>query len=64
MRLFVDSRIFFSIYCSNTGGTRELAGLAIQGHVELVVSDYVFEETMRNYQDKAACQVPVIEFLR
>lgn len=48
IRAFADASVLYSAIISKTGGSRELFKRHRKGDVQLVVSDYVVEETKRN----------------
>ena len=52
-KVFVDASVIFAASYSRTGSSRELLRQAIQGQVELVVSQHVLKETERNLAHKA-----------
>lgn len=63
IRVFLDASVLFSAAYSKTGAAREILRLGIRGHVEIVVSDYVLEETRRNLAAKAPAALPSFEQL-
>jgi predicted nucleic acid-binding protein len=48
IRAFVDTSVLFAASYSPSGASREIVGLALQGDIELVISDDVVEEAERN----------------
>lgn len=63
IKVFFDASALFSAAYSTTGGSRELIRWAIQGRIELLVSEDVLEETTRNLQLKAPDKVEVFQTL-
>lgn len=53
IRVFVDASVLFAAAKSETGASREIIRLAIQGKVRLVASQFVLEEVRRNLKAKA-----------
>ncbi len=47
-RLFIDSSVLFSAAYSSKGHSRDLIMLGAAGKINLVISDFVVEETRRN----------------
>lgn len=47
-RIFIDSSVLFSAANSATGHSRDLMLLGASGEVDLILSDFVLEETIRN----------------
>ncbi len=47
-RIFIDSSVLFSAANSAKGHSRDLMVLSANGEVNLVLSDFVLEETIRN----------------
>jgi predicted nucleic acid-binding protein len=59
-RIFVDSSVLFSAANSAKGHSRDLMLLSANGEVNLVLSDFVLEETVRNLSQLK--QPPLAEF--
>lgn len=59
-RIFVDSSVLFSAANSAKGHSRDLMLLSANGEVNLVLSDFVLEETIRNLSQLK--QPPLAEF--
>jgi predicted nucleic acid-binding protein len=57
IRLFLDASVLFAAAYSSTGASRELVRLALQGDVQLLVSQFVLEEAVRNLSDKASSEI-------
>ena len=64
IRVFVDSSVLFAAALSKRGHARELLMRGLQGDVELVFSDLVFEETARNLAEKAPQALPLFALVR
>lgn len=47
-KIFLDSSVFFADAYSARGSAHDLLMAAIQGRINLVLSEYVLEETERN----------------
>jgi predicted nucleic acid-binding protein len=62
-RFFIDASVFFPAIHSERGHARELFILAGQEWVQLVVSDWVLEETRRNLADFAPERVVFLDYL-
>src|SRR5664279_652140 len=62
-RFFVDTSVFFPAIHSARGHARDLFVLAGQELVQLVVSDWVLEETRRNLADFAPERVAFLDYL-
>lgn len=63
IRLFFDSSALFAATYSPSGGAGELIRMAIQGNVQIVISQDVFEESTRNLLRKAPKKVTVLKQL-
>lgn len=61
-KIFLDSSVFFADAYSARGSAHDLLMAAIQGRINLVLSEYVLEETERNLLTSAPRFHPV--FLR
>jgi putative PIN family toxin of toxin-antitoxin system len=53
LRVFFDASVLFAAGYSTTGHARDLIRLAIQGRLQMVVSQDVLDEVSRNMQRKA-----------
>src|SRR5687767_14837575 len=62
--VFVDSSVLFSAAYSVTGSAHDLISAAIQGHVQVALSDLVLEETERNLERSAPAAVPAFHRLQ
>jgi predicted nucleic acid-binding protein len=62
-RLFIDASVFFPAIHSERSHARELFVLAGQESVQLVVSDWVLEETRRNLAYFAPERVVFLDYL-
>nr|WP_290665500.1 PIN domain-containing protein [Ardenticatena sp.] len=60
-RAFVDASVLFAAAKSETGASREIVRLAIQGEVRLVASQFVLEEVRRNLKAKAPEAVAALD---
>ncbi len=60
-RAFVDASVLFAAAKSETGASREIIRLAIQGEVRLVASQFVLEEVRRNLKAKAPEAVAALD---
>ena len=49
IRIFLDASVLFAAAYSTKGTARDLIRLALEGKIELVVSQQVLEETRRNF---------------
>ncbi len=59
-RLFFDASALFAATYSSTGGSRELIRLAIRGRIEVLASQDVLDETMRNLERKAPDKTQIL----
>jgi predicted nucleic acid-binding protein len=57
MEVFLDASVLFSAAYSQTGASREIIRLGIQGEIQLVISDLVCNEALANLQNKAPAAV-------
>lgn len=65
MKVFLDASMLFSAAYSQTGASREIIRLGIQGEIQLLISDLVCKEAYVNLQNKAPEAVQKLsEFLR
>jgi predicted nucleic acid-binding protein len=55
--LFLDASVLFAAAYSSRGASRELMRLALRGDVNLSVSRFVLEETVRNLSAKASPEI-------
>ena len=62
-RFFIDTSVFFPAIHSARGHARDLFILAGQELVQLVVSDWVLEETRRNLADFAPERIAFLDYL-
>jgi predicted nucleic acid-binding protein len=62
-RFFIDTSVFFPAIHSARGHARDLFILAGQEVLQLVVSDWVLEETRRNLADFAPERVVFLDYL-
>jgi predicted nucleic acid-binding protein len=63
IRLFFDSSALFAAAYSSSGGARELIRMAILGQVQIVISQDVLDESLRNLQRKAPQKIFILEQL-
>jgi predicted nucleic acid-binding protein len=63
IRAFVDSSVLFAAIHSATGGARELLKRHTRGELQLVVSEYVLDETHNNLRRKSPENVGVVAML-
>ena len=60
-RLFIDTSVLFAASHSQTGTARDLLVAGILGHVTLVISPFVIDETRRNLSRKSPHALPFFE---
>lgn len=63
-KIFLDASVLISAAISSTGSARALITRGLRGECELVVSEFVLEETERNLARKAPKAVPAFLLLR
>lgn len=63
-RIFLDSSVIFAAAASTTGASRALILLGEIGLLQIVVSEQVFEEVIRNLRDKAPSALAAFERFR
>lgn len=64
IRAFVDASVFFSACYSEKGASYAIFRLALQGKVQLVVSEYVLGEVERNLAQKSPEDLELFEVFR
>lgn len=63
LRVFVDTSVLFAATYSSSGMARDLIRLGLLGQVQLIVSQDVLEETIRNLSRKAPEKVEAYQSL-
>lgn len=60
---FIDASVLFAAALSPTGASREIVRQGVRGHLALIVSDVVLEETKRNLTAKRPDALPALRDL-
>ncbi len=63
IRIFLDASVIFSACYSSTGHSRDLLLMALNGEIQLVISNYVLKETRRNLESKSADDLLFLDFI-
>lgn len=53
IKAFIDASVFFSACYSETGASFEIFRQSLRGNVQLVISEFVLQETQRNLASKS-----------
>jgi putative PIN family toxin of toxin-antitoxin system len=61
IRVFLDASVLFAACYSQTGSSRELIRQAIRGKIQIVVSQHVLKEVVKNLAQKAPGALPTFQ---